>query len=258
MSDFQKMLDRFNEHESHLRELGDALVQRYPQSQNLIQLSQELGAAIDGLGALKTRLGDAIHEAESQTTLAADLKLKMDASPVYQQLTERDRAKLTEYLLANEAGLATDAELEAYVLRSLEQKSEAELLAEFSKAHILELGQAIQPGVGEFDAYKFGTEALRKQFGDPQQKQEILADLAKVLLKESPGTVLKLFYAAAFKQDETPEPPAQPATPAAPKPAELKADPGPAPIVQPEVPENASPYTPEPSTNAPEPEAAAV
>ena len=241
MSDFQKMLDRFEDHEANLRQLGDLLVQRYPQSHNLIQLAQELGTAIDGLDALKTRLGEAIHEAEGQAALSADIGSQMAASEIYQKLSERDRQKLAEYLLKNAAGLATLEELEAYVLRSLEQKKDSELLSEFSKAHIMELGQAILPDAGEFDAYKAGMDAIREQLADPTKKAEILADLAKVLLTESPATVLKLFYSAAFKQpDQTP------------------VDVNPIPIVQPDAKGGDTPYAAEPSTEAPEPEAAPV
>jgi hypothetical protein len=241
MSDFQKMLDRFEDHEANLRQLGDLLVERYPQSHNLIQLAQELGTAIDGLAALKTRLGEAIHEAESQAALSADIAAQMAANALYQSLSERDRQKLVEYLLQNAAGLATQEELEAYVLRSLEQKSDAELLAEFSKAHILELGQAILPDATEFDAYKAGMDAIRQQLADPTKKADILADLAKVLLSESPATVVKLFYSAAFKQ-----------------PDQAPVDVNPAPIIEPGAKEQPAPNTPEPSTQAPEPEAAPV
>ena len=209
MSDFQKLLDRFGEHEQNLRELGAALVQKYPQSKNLIQLSQELGAAIDGLDALRERLGEAIHEAESQTSLFADLDTQMAKSEVYQKLSDRDRKKLSEYLIQQGAGLATDEELKAFIKKSLEQKTEPELMSEFSKAHILELGQALlgegTEGEGnEFDAYKAGLDAIRTQLQDPAKKEEIITDLAEVLLKESPATVVRLFFPDAFKQTETP------------------------------------------------------
>lgn len=204
MSNFQNMLDRFGDHEKNLRELGDALVQEYPQSKNLIQLAQELGAAIDGLDALKTRLGEAIHEAESQTALFSDLQSQMTKSDIYQKLSDRDRQKLSEFLVQNGAGLATDEELTAFVKKSLEQKSEAELMAEFSKAHILELGQALIPDGNEFDAYKEGMDAIKEQLRDPAKKAEIISDLAEILLKESPATVLRLYFPDAFKQTEAP------------------------------------------------------
>ena len=209
MSDFKKLLERFGEHEQNLKELGDALVIKYPQSKNLIQLSQELAVAIEGLNVLRGRLGEAIHEAESQTALGADLETQMTKSEIYQKLSDRDRKKLSEYLIQQGAGLATDEELLAFIKKSLDQKSEPELLSEFSKAHILELGQAImEEGTSEgneFDAYQAGMEAIRTQLQDPAKREEIISDLAEVLLKESPATVVRLFFPEAFKQKDMPK-----------------------------------------------------
>lgn len=247
MSDFRKLLDRFEDHEKNLKELGDALVQKYPQSKNLIELAQELGMAIDGLNALKTQLGEAIHEAESQTALLADLNDQMGKSEIYQTLSERDRKKLSDYLMQQKKGLAAEEELEAFIKKSLEQKSESELLSEFSKAHILELGQSVVEGEGnEFEAYKAGTDILLEQFRDPAKKAEIVGDLAKILLKESPATAVKLFFSPAFKQQiEKPQ-----------------MDVNPVPMITPQkeqpAPE-AQPQTPNPKTvPAVEPEAAPV
>jgi hypothetical protein len=225
MSDFKNLLDRFEDHEDNLKKLGDALVERYPQSKNLIQLSQELGSAIDGLGALKNRLSDAISEAEKQAALGADIADQMGKSEIYQNLSDRDRQKLSEYLVQNEAGLASDEELEAFVKKSLEQKSDQDLLAEFSKPHIMELGHALIPEADEFESYKEGSEALLQEIADPEKKAQLVNDLAKVLIKESPATIVKLFFNQAFKQDEVEVPtpkPSIPETPASEEGAEVE------------------------------------
>jgi hypothetical protein len=244
MSDFKKLLDRFEDHENNLKELGNALVLKYPQSKNLIELAQELGVAIEGLNALKTQLGQAIHEAESQSAMLSDLNDQMMKSEIYQLLSERDKKKLSEYLIQQKKGLATEEELEAFVKQSLEQKSETELLSEFSKAHILELGRSIVDGEGnEFEAYKAGTDILIEQFRDPAKKTEIVNDLAKILLKESPATIVKLFFSPAFKQIEQPR---------------MEIDP--IPMISPqEEPVEGPAQIPNPKTvPAPEPEAAPV
>lgn len=199
MADFQKLLERFDEHKKNLRELGDALVEKYPQSKNLVGFEQELSSAIDGLDALRNRLGSAIQEAEQQNNLKIDIEQQMSGSELYKSLGERDRHKLSEYLIQNGAGLASDEEVRAFMAKSFEQKPEEDLLSDFSKPFILDLGKQQNPESNDFDAYREGLNLLKAKIADPEQKKELVEALATDIMKENPSSAIKIFYAKAYQ-----------------------------------------------------------
>jgi hypothetical protein len=209
VADFQKLLERFDEHKKNLRELGDALVEKYPQSRNLVGFEQELSSAIDGLDALRERLGGAIQEAEQQNNLKLDIEQQMSGSDLYKSLGERDRHKLSEYLIQNGAGLASDEEVRAFMAKSFEQKPDEDLLSDFSKPFILDLGKQANADANEFDAYREGLKLLKAKIADPEQKKELVEALATDIMKENPSSAIKIFYAKAYQpvQDEKPKTP---------------------------------------------------
>ena len=198
-SNFDTILKNFAEHETDLKKLGQDLVSKYPHSKNLLDLNQELLSAIAGLVGLRDKLSSAISEAEQQEALKTDLEEQMKAISYYSKMPKKDQDVLTEYLLNQGTGLAKPEELEAFVEQSLSQKSEQDLIAEFSKKHILDLGEQIHPDANEFEAYNFGVDALRKQLQNPDTKKDIVQDLALVLIDESPESIAKLYYAKAFE-----------------------------------------------------------
>lgn len=199
MADFDKLLERFDQHKADLRELGDALVDRYPQSKNLVAFEQELSAAMDGLDALRERLGSAIQEAEQQNNLKKDIEQQMAASELYQRLGERDRNKLSEYLIQNSAGLVGEDEVRTFLAKAYEEKPEEDLLSDFSKPFILDLGKREGNIDNEFDAYREGLKLLKAKIADPEQKKELVDALSTDIMKENPASAIKIFYAKAFQ-----------------------------------------------------------
>jgi hypothetical protein len=213
VADFDKLLEKFDDHKQHLRELGDALVERYPQSKNLVKFEEELSAAIAGLDSLRERLAGAIQEAEQQNNLKIDIEQQMAASELFQSLGERDKHKLSEYLIQNGVGLAKEEEVRAFMAKSFEQKPEEDLLSDFSKAFILELGKQAEVSneENEFDAYREGLKLLKAKIADPEQKKELVEALATDIMKENPASAIKIFYAKAYQpvQDEQKAPPVE-------------------------------------------------
>lgn len=220
MSDFKRLLDRFEDHEKNLTALGNEVVRRYPQSATLVELTRELAAAVDGLGALRDKLGSAIEEAETEVALKSDLLMQMGDSDTYARLSDTERNQLSEYLMSNGAGLATDDELMEFVIRSLEQKSEEQILAEFSKEEIMDFGRGSVPEADDFTAYETGVKLIRESLADPDRHDEIINELAKAQLANDTNGTIRLMYEQAFGQK--PLVPNQPAIPApAPDGAEL-------------------------------------
>lgn len=201
MATFKDLLNKFGEHEENLKELGDEIVRRYPQSKRLVELSKELSAAVDALEELKTKLAEAIEMAEQETALKLDLQDQVGKSATYSKLSAGDQDKLLEYLIANKAGLATDEELASFVKESYSQKDDAGLIAEFPKAHILELGRSAVAEADEFEAYQAGLKALQGQLADPEGRASIVSDLASVVFKEAPEQIIRSFYSKAFQAE---------------------------------------------------------
>lgn len=201
MPTFKNLLERFGEHEENLKELGDEIVKRYPQSKRLVELSKELSAAVDALDELKNKLEEAITMAEQETALKADLFDQVKASEVYSVLSDKDQDKLIEYLITNKAGLASAEELLKFVQDAYAQKDDAGLIAEFPKAHILELGKSLLPEADEFEAYQAGLKSLQGELSAPESRAEIVNDLASVQMKEAPEQVIRSFYSKAFQAE---------------------------------------------------------
>ena len=209
MSDFIRILDRFQDHESNLKSLGNEVVQRYPQSALLVELTDELHAALEGLAALRLKLGEAIDQAESEMALKANFLMQMADSPYYSKLSEKEKDTLAEHLLSRENGLASEQELLDFSLESLTQRSEEELISEISKQDLMEIGKISTPGADDFAAYDAGLAMVRDSLMDPGRHDEIVLEIAKSKLNQDPAGLIRLLYQDAFgRQPSEPEAPA--------------------------------------------------
>jgi len=212
MSEFVRILDRFQDHERNLKELGNEVVKRYPQSSLLVELTDELHAALEGLGMLRLKLGDAIDQAEQEMALKSNLLMQMADSQNYSQLSNSEKDHLTEYLLSQERGLASDQELLDFSLESLTQAPEEDLLSAISKEDVISIGRIAYPGADDFSAYDAGLSMVRESLSDPVKHDEIVLEIAKGDLKKDPAELIRLFYSGAFgKQpgEEAPLPPVE-------------------------------------------------
>lgn len=223
MSKFQRYLDKFQDHEKNLKEMGDSLIREYPQSKNLISLAEELSAAVDGLAELYTKLAEAIHEAEQQGTMKKGLMEQIGNTDLYAHMPRTQRDQLAEYLVQNGKGLATEEDLVGFLKESYADKDDKSLIGEFPKRSILKLGKDIAEQAGhksdEFDAYRVGLDALKDQLSNPESKEQVVDDLAKKVYAQDPEKIFKLFYAKAFENPEKHE--ALPKKPKVEKPEEL-------------------------------------
>lgn len=203
MAKFKELLNKFEQHEENLKLLGDEIVKRYPQSKRLVELSKELSTAVDALSELKTKLDEAINLAEQESALKLDLMDQINAAPLYSSLSDYEKDTLVEFLIANEGGVASEEELLSFIKDSYSKKEDSELIAEFPKKEILDLGRSTGPEMDEFEAYQTGLKILQDQLSGPESKQEIINDLASIVFKEAPGQVIRSFYAKAFEKDPT-------------------------------------------------------
>lgn len=201
MSEFSKLLDQFKEHQDDLKNLGNQLVEKYPQSKTLLQLSRDLSSAIDGVDALRQKLQDTLEQADQESRLKKDLLDQMNQSDdLYDHLTPADRNKLAEFLLQNNTGLADRKQLMEFIQKAMAEKSNEDLIAEFTKDEIKELGQ-MQGTEGEdgFDSYQSGVKLLTDRFNDPAKRTKMLEDLAEYKMDHKADEVLKSFFQKAFQ-----------------------------------------------------------
>ena len=200
--EFKEILNKFGDQEAVLKELGTKILEKYPQSKNLVELFDELKAAVDSLSELKTKLDDALTEAETDQSLKLDLNSKVEASELYRGLSQSEKDKLTEYLVQNKADLADEATLLDYLVKDLETKDPKAIVGLIPKKVILDIGRETveegQPPLGDFDAYKNGMDFLLKEMADSESKKEFIQDLAKNTLTGDPAGVIRKFYKEAL------------------------------------------------------------
>ena len=230
MNDIHKLLEKFKEHQEDLHELGSMLVKKYPQSNNLLKFVEELDSAVSGLDSLHSRLEEVLNEAEADNNLSEDLAMQMSKSKLYSEMSEGDKKKLVTYLVDNHAGIVEEEELLQGLESELSNRSAEELLAEFPKKHIVQLGKEVaEPDSDDFAIYKAGMNFLKEKLADATQKAELVKDLARAKFEDSPSDAVKQFYSKAFEPNKVQppksiesEPPQAEAAP--PKAAEPKQD----------------------------------
>ena len=198
--EFQKVLSEIEAAQGRLREIGKQIIEKYPQSENLVDLATQLSQAVDGMDELRDKLAASLQEAAELENLKQSILLQMNEQELYQGFPEDEKQLLSEYLIKNKAGLADEAALRAFVQKMFEPKSSKEIIGEFNKPYIINLGKklATDESVDEFDAYSLGMNYLREGLENPEEKKKIIDMISDEYLKKMPHRLLHQFYGQAF------------------------------------------------------------
>lgn len=198
--EFQKVLSEIEAAQGRLREIGKQIIEKYPQSENLVDLATQLSQAVDGMDELRDKLAASLQEAAELENLKQSILLQMNEQELYQGFPDDEKQLLSEYLIKNKAGLADEAALRAFVQKMFEPKSSKEIIGEFNKPYIINLGKklATDESVDEFDAYSLGMNYLREGLENPEEKKKIIDMISDEYLKKMPHRLLHQFYGQAF------------------------------------------------------------
>jgi hypothetical protein len=201
MGHFSELVEKFREAQEKIRDLGTQIVEAYPNSPRLIEMSTEIDSAVTALDILATSLEDALQAAEQDDGLFKSLMEQIDQTEIYESIKPSEKKKIVEHLVQNKQRLADQEALMAYVEKSLSQKSSSDLIAMYPKAKILERGRAMDTENAEgFDAYKNGLAAYQKDFD--ADKATAVKELAKVWLSRGMDSIIREFYAGALQADQ--------------------------------------------------------
>jgi hypothetical protein len=197
---FENVLTEIEAAQGRLREIGKQIIEKYPQSENLVDLATQLSQAVDGMDDLRDKLAASLQEASEQEALKQALLTQMSEKEIYQGFPDDEKQLLSEYLIKNKAGLADEAALRAFVQKMFEPKSAKEIIGEFNKPYIINLGKklATDESVDEFDAYSIGMKYLQESLDNPEEKSKIIDKIADEYLKKMPHRLLHQFYGQAF------------------------------------------------------------
>jgi len=198
MPKFQKMADNLETIKKALTDIGQDIIENYPQSKNLVNLAGEVDAAVTGISELSAKILEAISTAGEEEGLKKDLETQMAGSTLYQALDVGERSKLVEYLISQQAGLATEEDLKAFIHKIFDPKNTEEIIGEFSKPYIINIGKQQNPKADEFNAYTTGRAYLMSKLENPEGKKEIIDLVAKEYLENMPGRLLRTYYDKAF------------------------------------------------------------
>lgn len=198
MAEFKKILEEIEAVTQTLHEVGGKIIEKYPQSKNLIELVGDLNIAVEGLKALKEKLAVSLAEAEQDTALKEDLKLQLSEKPLYQGLEEDEKRLLAEWLVQNKQGLATEEDLKNFIQEKFAEKDAKTILGEFNKPYIIKLGQQLFENADEFEAYAEGVKYLKERLESPEGKTEIIDRIGDEYLKTMPHRLIHLYYEDAF------------------------------------------------------------
>lgn len=198
--EFQKVLAEIEAAQGRLREIGKQIIEKYPQSENLVDLATQLSQAVDGMDELREKLAASLQEAQELENLKQALLLQMNEQEIYREVPDDEKHLLSEYLIKNKAGLADEAALRAFVQKMFEPKSSKEIIGEFNKPFIIRMGRelATDPAMDDFDAYSMGMKSLQEGLDNPEEKSKIIDRIADQYLKKMPHKLLHQFYGQAF------------------------------------------------------------
>lgn len=200
MGQFEKLVEKFRNAQEQIKKLGEEIVETYPNTPRLVEMSKEIDTAVTALDSLAQSLEEALERADQDQGLYKEMLTKMEESDIYSELKPAERKKLAEYLVQNKKGLADQETLIQYIERTLSQKSSSDLIAMYPKAKVIERGRAMDDGADDFDAYSAGMEAYRRDFD--ADKATAVKDLARLWAQKGFDAVAREFYAEALKPDE--------------------------------------------------------
>ena len=198
MAEFHKILDQISGTQKTLQDVGNQIVERYPQSKNLVDLASDLSVAVEGLESLKTRLSESLAEAEQDNALKEDIKLQIADKPMYQSLPDDEKRLLAEWLVQNKQGLASEEQLKEFVQEKFANKDDKQIMGEFNKPYIINLGKELMTDADEFEAYAAGIDHLKQGLATPEGKKEIIDRIADEYLKTMPHRLIHMYYEDAF------------------------------------------------------------
>jgi hypothetical protein len=198
--EFEKVLNEISVSQDNLREIGKKIIEKYPQSENLVELATQLAQAVDGMDALREKLAISLQEAQEQQNLKEDLLRQISEKEIYNTMPKDEQNLLSEYLIKNKAGLADDKVLREYVHKMFEPKNSKQIIGEFNKPYIINLGKKLSTdeSVDEFDAYAMGMNYLKENLENPEGKAKIIDMIADEYLEKMPHRLLHQFYGQAF------------------------------------------------------------
>lgn len=204
MGQFSGLVEKFRKAQEEIRDLGTQIVEAYPNSARLVDMTSEIDSAVTALDVLATSLEDALQAAEQDEGLYKSLMEQIEQTDIYREIKPGEREKIAEHLVQNKQRLADLETLQAYVEKALSQKSSSDLIGMYPKTKIIERGRALDDGAQGFDAYKEGLAAFQKDFD--ADKVTAVKELAKVWMSRGIDSVIRQFYAGALQNqpDKTP------------------------------------------------------
>jgi hypothetical protein len=201
MASIDSLISKLDGFKENLQSLAATILEKYPNSQNLVRYTDDIKAALEGLTSLHDGLQEALVQARGEESQSQDLKLQLDESPVLGKLPKDQKARLVEYLIKTNKGVAKPEELVRFMSDTLFANSDEDLLEEVPKKQLLELGREQNPASDEFEAYNSGRELLKQRLQDPATKKKYADYLAEQVVKIKPLDVAKLYYKDAFSPD---------------------------------------------------------
>lgn len=197
MSSFDSILKKFERVQEELKAIGNAIVEKYPESKKLTEFVEELNVAAVALDTVQQSIADALVEAETDDALKKSNLDTMAQSEIYKKFKPEEREKLAEFLVQSKRPLADEEKLKAYVEMSLQQKPSSDLLAMIPKQVLLDKGAEIDDGSEGFDAYSAGMEAFRKQLD--ADKLAAVKRLVDIWMQKGLEAIAREYYAEALK-----------------------------------------------------------